>query len=657
MRQLTGIWKGIAALLAAAWVIFIFYTALTVAFHPLFQGAISLGFGLALVFLLYPLDRKRLLPEATSLKDKIFYGTRSSPSWLDIALLILAVTPCIYIMLAWEGVARAVGRYETHQLILGAILALLLLEGTRRALGKAIPILVLLFLLYALLGQYIPGLFGHAGFKLSEILYQLYLMTEGIWGLLTDYTSRVIALFILFAPVVFATGVGNAFMRVAQFTGGRATGGAGQISVVSSALFGMISGSSAANVAVDGPLTIPTMKRLGYRAELAGAIEATASSGGQIMPPIMGAGAFIMAEFLNIPYTDVMVAAFIPAIVYFAGVWAGIYVEAKRMGLGRIPPELIPKAKEVFFSREAMTFFIALGVLIYLLLRYLPPQLAAAWALIVAMGLFLLTGGPLSLKALWERIKVTAGAFYSGVTTALAWLMVMMSCVQMAVTIISLTGFGVKLSELIIELGGISIILALVATMVTALILGMGMPTTAAYVIAAAVIAPALMKMGMPALAAHLFIFYFATKSALTPPVCIAVYTAAAISGGNILRLAWIAMRLGIGAYIMPYFFLFEPAFLMQGEAWEIMVKALLAILAMFPIEAGVMGQWLKPATILERLVFIVGGLAMIHPSLMTDLIGLILVALGLLSQKFLPPIPVIGTRPVIPSQKEFEGK
>lgn len=657
MRDLTGVWKAITALLAGAWVIFVFYTALTVAFHPLFQGGICLAFGLALVFLLYPLDQKRLSTETFSLRGKFLYGTKSSPSWLDIGLLILAVTPCIYIMFAWEEVARAVGRYETHQLILGGVLGILLLEGTRRALGKAIPIVVLVFLLYAIVGQFIPGFFGHAGYKPSEILYQLYLMTEGIWGLLTDYTSRVIALFLIFGPVLFATGVGSAFMRIAQFTGGRATGGAGQISVVSSALFGMISGSSAANVAVDGPLTIPTMKRLGYRAELAGAIEATASSGGQIMPPIMGAGAFIMAEFLNIPYTHVMLAALIPAIVYFAGVWAGIYVEAKRMGLGRIPPELIPKVREVFFSRETMTFAIALGLLIYLLLRYLPPQLCAAWALIVAMVLFMLTGGPLSLKALWERIKITGWAYYSGVTTALAWLMVMMSCVQMAVTMISLTGFGVKISELILAVGGVNIFLALVATMVTALILGMGMPTTAAYVIAAAVIAPALVGMGFPAIAAHLFIFYFATKSALTPPVCIAVYTAAAISGGSIMRLAGIAIRLGIGAYIMPYFFVFEPAFLMQGEAWEIVVKALLAILAMFPIEAGVMGQWLKPATILERLLFVVGGLALMHPSLVTDLIGLVLVALGLLSQRYLPPIPVIGTRPAGPLKTESEGK
>jgi TRAP transporter 4TM/12TM fusion protein len=646
MRELTGAWKGIASVLVGCWSIFLVYTALTVALHPLLQGGVSLAFGLALVFLVYPLDKKRLTTQAPSLKERIVYGTSNSPAWLDLVLLAFAVVPCIYIMLAWEKVARAVGRYEDYQLILGGILVILLLEGTRRALGNAIPILVLLFLVYAMVGQYIPGFFGHAGYEPSEILYQLYLMTEGIWGLLTDLTSRVIALFVIFGPVLFAVGVGKGFMDLARFSGGRVIGGAGQIAVVSSAFFGMLSGSAVANVATTGAFTIPTMKRLGYKDELAGAIEASASSGGQIMPPIMGAGAFVMAEFLNIPYLQVMIAATIPAIIYFAGVWAGVYVEAKRYGLGKLPPELIPKFSEVFAFRQLLTVFIPIGLLIYLLVLYLPPQLCAAWALIAAMGLFMFTGGPLSLRAAWERIKVIAEAYYSGVTTALAWLMVMMSCVQMAVTMISLTGFGVKISEIIMSVAGVNIFLALIATMITAIILGMGMTTTAAYVIAAAVLAPALEGMGLPALAGHLFIFWFAIKSGLTPPVCVACFTAAAISGGSWLRLAWIAIRLGIGGYVMPFFFVFYPVFLMQGDPLTIIFPALLAILAMFPLQAAVMGHWLKPTTILERLVFFIGGLAVLHPSLVSDMLGLALIAFGLFSQKFLGPIPVIGIRP-----------
>lgn len=646
MRELTGSWKIISAILVGCWSIFLIYTALTIALHPLLQGGISLAFGLALVFLLYPFDKNKISETHTSFIGRFFYGTKNSPSLFDIILLVISIIPCIYIMIAWESVARAVGRYEDYQLIMGFVLAVLLLEGTRRALGKAIPIVVLIFIIYSLFGEYIPGFFGHSGYSLSEILYQIYLMTEGIWGLLTDLTSRVIALFVIFGPVLFAIGVGKGFMDLARFTGGRFIGGAGQIAVVSSAFFGMLSGSAVANVATTGAFTIPTMKKVGYRNEFAGAIEASASSGGQIMPPIMGAGAFVMAEFLNIPYLNVMIASLIPAIIYFAGVWAGVYVEAKRCGLGKLPPELIPKFSEVFAPRQIMMVFIPVGLLIYLLVLFLPPQLCAAWAMIVAIALHLLTGGPLTLKGVWERIKIVAGAFYSGVTTSLAWLMVMMSCVQMAVTMISLTGFGVKISEIIISLAGMNIFLALIATMITAIMLGMGMTTTAAYVIAAAVLGPALGKMGIQALAGHLFIFWFAIKSGLTPPVCIAVFTAAAIAGGNWLKLAWISIRLGIGGYIMPFFFVFYPVFLMQGHPIKILFSAILGIIAMFPLEASIMGHWLRPTTILERILFFIGGIAILHPSLLTDIFGLILITIGFLSQKYQVQIPIIGIRP-----------
>ncbi|MCL0065703.1 TRAP transporter fused permease subunit [Dehalococcoidia bacterium] len=646
MRDLSGGWKWFASLLVAGWAGFLLYTALTIAMHPLFQGAISLTFGLSLVFLHYPLDKKRLATRATSLRDSILWGTNSSPSWLDIVLAIAAVIPCIYIMLEWEEIAWAVGRWETHQLVLGGILVVMLLEGSRRSLGKAIPLVVLFFLAYALLGQFVPGFFGHPGFAPSVVLYQLYLMTEGIWGLLTDMTSRIIALFIIFGPVLFATGVGKGFMDLARFFGGRIQGGAGQIAVISSASFGTLSGSSVANVATTGALTIPTMKRLGYKRELAGAIEATASAGGQVMPPIMGAGAFVMAEFLGIPYLSVVVAAIIPAIIYFTGVGSGVYIQAKKYGLGKLPPELMPKAKEVFSPRQLMVLFIPIGLLVYLLVQLLPPQLAAAWALIAAMSVFLLTGGSLSYKGLWERIKTLASAYYTAVATTLAWLMVMMSCVQIAVSLIGLTGFGVKISEVIMSVAGVNILLALILTMVCALILGMGMTTTAAYVIGAAVLGPALIGLGMDPLAGHLFIFYFAILSALTPPVCIAVFTATAISGGSWLRLAVISMILGIGGYIIPYFFIFEPALLMNGDPLIILLHTLTALAGVFFLAAGMLGYWIKPVSTLERLILIAGGLALMHPGLLTDGIGLALIVGGWFSQRYMPSIPVIGRRP-----------
>lgn len=640
MRNLKGGWSILLNLLVALWSAFLLFTALTVALHPLLQGAISLSFGLAIVFLVYPVFAGGL--SRGGLVGTLLLGTQSTPSVLDLVLIAASLVPSIYIMSDWEAIVRSPGMYETYQLALGGTLVVCLLEGTRRALGLSIPFLVLFFLLYALGGDYVPGRFGHAGFTMEEILYQLYLMTEGIWGLLTDMTSRLIALFVLFGPVLFATGVGKTFMDISQLTGGRFRGGAGHVAVISSSFFGMLSGSSVANAATTGSFTIPTMKRLGFPPRLAAAIEASASSGGQIMPPIMGAGCFIMAEFLNISYTKVMIAGIIPALIYFFGVAAGIWVEAGRHNLGKLPEELMPKVKDVLGPRQVLTFVLPVGTLIVLLALFLPPQFCAAWALVVAMVVFLLMKQPTPFK---QRLKEIWGGYFQAVTTALAWLMVMMSCVQMAVTMISLTGFGVKVSQLIIELAGTSMALAIVATMLTALILGMGMTTTAAYVIAAAVLVPAMQGLGLPLLASHLFIFYFAIKSGLTPPVCITVFTTSAIANSPWLRTAWDSMKLGIGGYIMPFYFLFMPGYLFEGSTWWVTYLIVSGTAAMFAIEAGTMGYLTKNSTFLERVIYVAAGLLILGP-LEYSIAGFLLFGLGYLIERLDPPIPLIGKRP-----------
>lgn len=641
MRNLTGIWSIFLNLLVAVWSIFLMFTALTVALHPLLQGTISLSFGLAIVFLVYPVHSGSLGRGGTA--GKLFFGSNNTPSLLDLVLIVASVIPCIYLMNAWESIVRFPGMYETYQLVMGGVLVICLLEGTRRALGIAIPILVLFFLVYALAGSYLPGRFSHAGFSMEEILYQLFLMTEGIWGLLTDMTSRLIALFVLFGPVLFATGVGKTFMDISQLTGGRIRGGAGHVAVISSSFFGMLSGSSVANAATTGSFTIPTMKRLGFPPHLAGAIEASASSGGQIMPPIMGAGCFIMAEFMNVSYVKVMVAGILPALIYFFGVAAGIWVESGKYKLGKLPDDLMPKMKEVLGLRQVLTFVLPVGTLLVMLTMFLPPQFCAAWALVVAMGVFLLMKQPTPFK---QRLKEIWNGYFHAVTKALAWLMVMMSCVQMAVTMISLTGFGVKISQIIIELAGTSIVLALVATMLTALILGMGMTTTAAYVIAAAVLIPAMQGLDMPLLASHLFIFYFAIKSGLTPPVCITVFTASAIAGSPWLKTAWQSMKLGIGGYLMPFYFLFMPGYLFQASAWWIIYLIISGLVAMFAIEAGAMGFLTKVSSPLERIIYIVAGLMILGP-FKYSIAGFILFALGYLLEKWDPPIPFIGRKGV----------
>ncbi len=645
MRELTGFWKVILAILVGVWGGFILYTALLYALHPLLQGGISLSIGLAIVFLVYPFSKRLLKKKIPKIIQYLLTGTQNSPSLLDLIFLAISIVPCVYIMLNWEEIVRNPGVFETYHLVLGALLIVSLLEATRRALGFTIPLLVIFFIGYTILGPKIPGRFAHPGFDIVDILYQLYLMTEGIWGLLTDMTSRIIAPFIIFGPILFATGVGSTVMELSTYFGGKIRGGPGHVAVISSSLFGMLSGSSVANAATTGSFTIPLMKKFGFSREFAAAVEAAASSGGQIMPPIMGAGCFVMAEFLNIPYTSIMIAGLIPALIYFVGISAGIWIEAGRTGMGKLPKELMPELKQILRPSRILGFILPIGTLGVLLFMFFPAQICAAWAIVVSIVFFTFFGGPFRASEVWERIKKIWKGLFEGVVKALAWLMVMMACVQIAVSLISLTGFGVKVSELIIEISGYNVYLALIATMLTAIILGMGMTTTAAYVIAAAVLVPALQQMGINPLAAHLFIFYFAIKSGLTPPVCITVFTTSAIAGSNWIKTALDSMKLGIGGYIMPFFFIFVSAYLMKGSPEEILFIFVGAFVAMFAIEAAVLGYFTKPNTPVERLLYLVGGLVMMAPGYWT-FIGLGIFLLGYLFERFNIQIPVIGKRP-----------
>jgi TRAP transporter 4TM/12TM fusion protein len=645
MRHLQGFWKWVGYLLVVLLVLATIYTSLVGAWHPVIQGAIFLSLALALVFLYFPSSKTRLETETLGLWGKILWGRKESPALLDVLMLIASLVVCSYVLFNWEEITKQRWAYKSYELIFSGTLVILVFEATRRTTGKIIPIMVGIFLGYTLYGEYVPGFFGHPGFPLVEVLYHFYMMTEGIWGLLTDMTSRVIAIFILFGPVLFATGIGDTFMNLARFFGGRFVGGAGQISVFSSAFFGMISGSAVANVMVDGVITIPTMKRLGYKSEFAGAIEASASSGGQIMPPVMGVGAFVMAEILGIPYLQVAVAATIPAILYFYGVGCGIYFSARKYNLGKIPKELMPKAREVFEPRQMLNLLIPIGVLAYLLLLLLPPQLAAGWALVAIMGVFLFLGGGFAPNKIWERIKKLGRGYFDGAVSGLSSLMVLSVCVQMSVSLISLTGLAVKMSEVIMELASIHIMAALSAAMAVTMVLGMGMPTTAAYIIGAVVLGPSLISMGIPGLAAHMFIFFYSVLGNVTPPVCVAVYAAASIAGGNWWRMGWIATGLCLPAFLVPYSFVFYPQLLMMGDPLTIVWTTFSAGIGILFIAAAVFGFFKKPTNNLERIIFFAGGLLLFDPGLFTDILGVILIAAGWLLQKFWHPEPAPNTR------------
>ncbi|MBM4333825.1 MAG: TRAP transporter fused permease subunit [Deltaproteobacteria bacterium] len=628
MRQLTGKQGKIFRFIALVWSIFMLYSAVYPA-HPIPQGAITGGFAMALCFALFPFGKKSPL---------------SGPSPVDWVLMALAVTACGYMAIDYEFYLINPAYSTPPTILLGTILLVLIFEVARRTVGLIIPIMAATFLLYAYLGEYLPGILGHGGFSHTRIIEFLYLGTRGFWGTITLIVSLVIPPFIILGSVLLVTGGARALNDVANLVAGRIMGGAAMVAVVSSALFGTISGSSISNVATTGSFTIPMMKNLGYRKELAGAVEAAASTGGQIMPPVMGAGAFIMSEILGIPYISICLAAAIPAILYFLGVGCGIYFEARRTNLPKLPPELMPKARKVFTLATLTPIVAPVGLLLYLLIAMFTPNYAAFWAILAAIALFFFSA-PWDLKA---RSLTIVNAFITGAHSLLV-LFCLVLCIQVVVSLIGLTGVGVKVTSLIIGLSKENLFIALIITCIVSLILGMGLPTTAAYVLGAAVLGGAVVGMGLDTLAAHLFIFYYAIISVITPPVCGAVYVASGIAGSNWWKTAGIAVRLAAPAYLVPFIFVTNPALLGQGSLSYIGLSVITAIIGICSLGAGMIGYFVKPTGILERFLFIGAAVLLIKPGLVTDLLGLSMIFIAWLIQKYINgrvTIPILLPKP-----------
>lgn len=632
MRKLANPWKTVVLILSFLWCVFVVYTSISFSFHPMLQGAISLGWGLVLVFMLFP-ARKKGSPVGR-------------PSLLDGLLVIASLVVCINVGIQYEYYEEVAALSMSNTgILLGVLTLILVLEGTRRSLGSAVPILALCFLAYVFFGNVIPGYWGHSGYSFGHVIWQLYQTTNGYWGVVTDIVSRVVLVFIIFGPVFFITGAGKSFIGLANFVGGRIKGGAGQVAVIGSAFFGMFSGSAVANVATVGTFTIPLMKKTGFKNKFAGAVEAASSSGGQIMPPVMGSGAFIMADFLGRPYLEIAIAAIIPALLYYLGIGFSIYFEASRTGLSRLPKDMMPKAGEVFYWKNLSRVFIPLGVLVALLIMFLPPQTCAGWALLVTIALFILTGGGLNWSDVKKRLLAVPDAFLEAIQT-LCWLMVMIVCIQTVVCLIGLTGFGVKFAALVMAIGKENLILSLILTMIAVAILGMGMPTVAAYVIGISAVGPALMKLGVPAFPAHFFVFFYAVMSAITPPVAVAAYPAAALAECDWVSMCWIAIKLAAIAFLIPFFFIFNPALLMQGDTLNILLTGFLSLLGIIGLASGGIGYFLKPATWAERIFFVLGGILLFLPNPIARLVGAVLMIAGLLSQKYMPAFALIGQRP-----------
>lgn len=618
-RSLKGRVRVLVAVVSVAFASFQIYTAGVGPFSIFTQRSVHLTFALILCFALYPMRKGRRGGDRVPVSDMILVG--------------LALVSCAYILLFGDYFLDNPGESTTVSLIMGAITVFLIIEAARRTIGGSFPLLALFMILLANLGGYLPGVTWIRPFSLSFILETLYLGPLGIWGPLTGISANLVSIFIIFGAIILFTGGGDSFIDIALCMAGRFYGGAAKMATVASALFGTISGSSVANVATTGSFTIPMMKRLGYRSEFAAAVEATASTGGQITPPIMGAGAFIMAEILDLPYLRIVVAAIIPAYLFYAGVMVTIHFQAVKDGLGKVPQEMIPSIRNVVSWSRIGPLVIPVAFLLGLMLKGLSPAGAAFYAVASSLIVYLFLSGERNWPAFKERLsKLVSGLEAAG--RSLVMVASLIICAQIIVSMVNLTGIGVRLSEMIIAMSFGNTLLALVLTAIICIILGMGVPTTAAYILASAVAAPTLKLLGIELLAAHMFIFYYAILSALTPPVCAAAFVAAGIAEADWVKTAFFAVKLAMVKYLVPFFFVFSPTFLMIGEPWTIVYNVFTATVAVILISGANAGYFFYgPANLVLRGILLAAGLLLFFTGWRTDLVGLCLFAIVLIFQ------------------------
>ena len=679
-RSYTGIMAKVVTAIAITFSCFQLYTAVFGVLDAMIQRSIHLAFGLTLVFLLYPSSKK---------------GSRTKLHPLDLALAVLGALTPMYIIANYGQLVLRAGTATPFDMVIGVIGILLVLEAARRVVGLPIVIIASVFVAYAFAGPYLPGQLAHRGVDVGDLVQHLYFTTEGVFGIPLGVSSTFIFLFILFGAYLEKTGLGQYFIDLANSVAGRAAGGPAKVAVLSSGLMGTVSGSSVANVVGTGSFTIPMMKRLGYKPEFAGAVEAAASTGGQLMPPIMGAAAFLMAEMTNIPYVRIIGAAVIPALLYYFGVWAGVHFEAKKLGLRGMTKEELPNLKEIFFGRGYL--MLPLIGIIWLLVSGYTPMLAAFYAIILSIAAAILGwwaplpigamvilfavmkpvfhvgqyGAQGVLKYLTQMTPLGAlavlaavlfgfyilkkkpklstreivGGLESGARSAIG-VLVATACAGIIIGVVTKTGLGLKLGTVLVAIANGNLILTLVFTMITSLILGMGVPTTANYIITSTIAAPAIIMIlrqkfpGLPTdaisiiLPAHMFAFYFGIIADVTPPVALAAFAGAGIAKANPMKTGLIASKLAIAAFLVPYIFVLNPAMLMIDiqllPAIQMIATSMIGIIG---VSAGIMGYLVYKSLWWERIAMILGGILLVDPGTFTDVIGLVLIALAAVSQ------------------------
>lgn len=598
-RKLIGKGALIVAIIAISMSVFQFYSAGFRMLPAMQHRAIHLSFALVLTFLLYPRAKSQI--------KKI--------SIIDYLLVLLSISIGLYLFIEYKQLIYRAGDPIFLDLLMGFVAIVLVLEATRRVMGWPMVIVALVFLLYAYFGPYMPAGLAHKGYKLKRIIDHMYLTDQGIYGVAIYVSSTFVFTFVLFGALLEATGGSRFFIDFAFALTGRSRGGPAKAAVLSSGLMGMISGSSFANVIGTGTFTIPLMKSVGYSPEFAGGVEAAASAGGQIAPPVMGAAAFIMAEMLGIPYGKLIIYAALPALLYFLAVGIMVDFRAGKLGIIGVPKEKLPKLMPIL--KKGGHLILPPVAIIYFLITGYSPVKASFYAIVITFIASMLSK---ETRLTPKRLLI---AFEKGATNALS---IVAACATagIIVGVVTLTGLGLRFAGLIVDLSSGNLILGLFLTMIACIILGMGMPTTALYVILATLVAPALVKMGVIPIAAHFFIFYFGVFAALTPPVALSSYLAASIAKADGMKTALTGLRLALAAFIMPYIFALSPSLLLINtsivEVFWILITSLLGILS---LAGSIEGYFLiESINIPKRIILFISSLCLIIPNFTTDLLG-----------------------------------
>lgn len=635
-------WKRyITIIVSVAFCAFQLYATLFARIPAQIVRATHLAFVQFLAFLLFPMTKK---------------APRNTLPWYDVLLACVAAGCWCYYIVNFNQLVYRAGAYSTLDIVVGAIGIVVLFESCRRIVGLPIMIIAGCFILYAFIGKYLPGFLNHRGYKLTRVVSHLFYTTEGIMGTPIGACSTFIFLFILFGAFLEKTGIGQFFIDTCNAIAGGASGGPAKVAVLSSALLGTVSGSSVSNTVGSGSFTIPMMKKLGYKGEFAGAVEAAASTGGQLMPPIMGAAAFLMAESVGVPYVTVIKAAIIPALLYFSGIFITVHLEAHKLGLKGLPKEELPKFLPLFLKRGYM--ILPLIVIIFFLCSGKTATYSALMGILsiliiaVAVSLFDIAHGykpRFNLESLKDVICTAArGVISVAIACGMAGIII---------GIVTLTGLGLKMGAGLVALAHGKLFITLILTMVSSIILGMGAPTTANYLITSTITATAIVRCiygaGVPTpeqlLPAHMFAFYFGIIADVTPPVALAAIAGAAIAKAKPMRTAINATKLAIGAFIVPYMFIYNPAMLMiNADTFTLIRITLTALIGMFGISTGLEGyafthagflnalsvpeKLKKAASVVERILFIAAGLCCIDPNPKSDTIGIcVIIALVVL--------------------------